>query len=289
MKAEKDSAKITDMNIAVAKAGTGGATASTTVYLYEGSTLLANATVGSLNTAVFSDLDYTIAKDVTKTFTVKVDIRNANKTISNFTASASSTGITDENSVGDSVTDSGTATGNQVGVLSVGPEFTLVSKSITTNGVPQDNVSGTASISTSTITATFNIKVKAVGAALVFGTTQATSTTGAFVSSTTGFTVFKNGSSDATISSNATSTSITFPSTCTTSGYTNSCQLAEGSDVTVPVSFQLQGRTTASTVFSPGLYSFGIAQLNWVYDNSAGGTYGTTFMSGEADWRTSGS
>ena len=287
MKAEKDSAKITDMNIAVAKAGTGGATASTTVYLYEGSTLLANATVGSLNTAVFSDLDYTIAKDVTKTFTVKVDIRNANKTISNFTASASSTGITDENSVGDSVTDSGTATGNQVGVLSVGPEFTLVSKSITTNGVPQDNVSGTASISTSTITATFNIKVKAVGAALVFGTTQATSTTGAFVSSTTGFTVFKNGSSDATISSNATSTSITFPSTCTTSGYTNSCQLAEGSDVTVPVSFQLQGRTTASTVFSPGLYSFGIAQLNWVYDNSAGGTYGTTFMSGEADWRTS--
>ena len=41
------------MNIAVAKAGTGGATASTTAYLYEGSTLLANATVGSLNTVVF--------------------------------------------------------------------------------------------------------------------------------------------------------------------------------------------------------------------------------------------
>lgn len=289
MKAEKDSVKITDMNIAVAKAGTGGATASTTVYLYEGSssTELANATVGSLNTAVFSDLDYTIAKDVTKTFTVKVDIDGANSTISNFTASASSTGITDENSQGDSVTDSGTATGNQVGVLNVGPEFSLVSKSITTSGTPQDNVSGTASISTSTITATFNIKVKAVGGPLEFGTTQATSTAGAFVSSTTGFTIFRDGSSDATISSNATSTSITFPSTCTTSGYTNSCQLAEGSDTTVAVSFQLQGRKTSSAVFTPGLYSVGIARLNWVNVSTTGGMGNTTFMSGEADWRTS--
>ena len=288
LKAEKDSVKITDINIGVAKANTAaaGATASTTLYLYDGSTPLAAATVG-LSMATFTSFDYTIPKDVTKTFTVKVDVRNANAVRAGFTASASSTGITDENSRGDSVTDSGTATGNEIGVTNVGPEFTLVSKSITTNGVPQDNVSGTASISTSTMTATFNIKVRAVGAALVFGTSQATSTTGAFVSSTTGFTVYRDGSADATISSNATSTSIGFPSTCAPGTLTNSCTLAEGAEITVLISFQLQGRKTASTVFTAGLYSVGIARLQWVYDNASGGTFGTTFMSGETDWRTS--
>lgn len=283
LKAEKDSVKITDMNIAVAKSGTGGATASTTVYLYDGSTELANATVGSLNTAVFSDLDYTIAKDVTKTLTVKVDIRGANTTISNFVASASSTGITDENSKGDSVTDSGIATGNQVGVLNVGPEFTLVSKSITTNGVPQANGT-TTNVSTSTLTATFNIKVKALGGALEFGTSQAT--TSPFVSSTTGFTFFVGGASDATIGSQSTSTSITFPSTCTTSGYTNGCSLAEGSEVTVPVSFQIEGRRSTGAVLTTGLYSVGIARLNWTYAAN-GSASNSTFMSGETDWRTS--
>lgn len=284
MKAEKDNVKITDLNVAVAKSGTGGATASTTMYLYDGSTELSSATVGSLNTAVFSDFDYTISKDTTKTLTVKVDIRGANSTKSNFTASASSTGVTDENSKGDAVTDSGTATGNQVGVLNVGPEFSLVSKTITTSGVPQNN-NGTTELSTSTVTATFNIKVKAVGAALEFGTNQAT--TSPLVSSSTAFTIYRDGSADATLSSNATSTSITFPSTCTTASMTNSCALAEGSEVTVPVSFQVQGRKTAGPVFTAGLYSVGIAQLNWFAPASVAGVQTTTFMSGEADWRTS--
>ncbi len=284
MKAEKDAVTITDMNIAVAKAGTGGATASTTVYLYEGSTLLANATVGSLNTAVFSDLDYTVPKDTSKTFTVKVDIRGANGTISNFTASASSTGITDENTKGDSVTDSGTATGNQVGVLYIGPEFTLVSKSVATDGVPQG--AGSNINSTSTLAATFNIKIKAVGAALDFGTSQATSSP--FVSSTTAFTIYVNGSSNATNSSAATSTSITFPSTCVVGTLTNSCSLAEGSEVTVPVTFSIQGRSNQTGVINSGvgLYSVGVARLNWSAPGYIG-TTNTTFMSGESDWRTS--
>ena len=279
-KAEKDSVKITDMNVSVAKAGTGGATASTTVYLYDGSTELANATMGTGGITVFSDFDYTIPKDVTKTLTVKVDIRGANTTISNFTASASSTGITDENSQGDAVTDSGTATGNQIGVLNVGPEFSLVSKSIITNDVPQKNGT-TTNVSTSTIVATFNIKVKALGGALEFGTNQSTSSP--FVSSSTGFNIYRDSTADATLSSNATSTSITFPSTCTTSGFTNGCSLAEGSEVTVPISFQLQGRKADATIFTASLYSIGIARLNWT---SSGGVSNTTFMSGESDWRT---
>jgi len=289
MKAEKDSVLVTDLNIQVDKANTSaaGATASTSVYLYEGSTQLAAATMGTLGTTVFSDFDYTVPKDATKTLTVKVDIRNADVVRAGFTAAASSSGVTDENSKGDAVTDSGTATGNQIGVTSIGPVFTLVSKTITTSGVPQENAAATG-LSTSTLTATFNINVKAVGAPLVFGTNQSTSTTGAFVSSTTGFAVYRNGSVDATLSSNATSTSINFPSTCSVGTLTNSCTLAENAEVTVPVSFQLQGRATDSTVFTSGLYAIGIARLNWVVDQTTGrGTYSTTFMSGETDWRTS--
>ena len=286
LKAEKDNVKITDMNVAVAKAGAGEATASTTVYLYDGSTALANATVGSLNTAVFSDFDYTINKDVTKTLTVKADIRNSNPTSANFTASASSTGITAENSVGDSVTPTGTATGKAIGVLSVGPQFTLVSKSITTAGVPQDNAAGLA-ISTSTLTATFNIKVKAVGGPLEFGISQATTTLNAFIASTTGFAVYRDGAADATIGSNATSTSITFDSTCVVTSATASCALAENAETTVALSYQLQGRKAASTIFTSGLYSIGIARLQWLNVSATGGVFSTTFMDGEADWRTS--
>jgi len=288
MKAEKDSVLVTDLNIQVDKTtGAGAATASTTVYLYEGSTAIDSATITGEDTAVFSDIDFTVAKDATRTFTVKADIRDAdNAGRAAFTAVASSSGVTDENSAGDSVADSGTATGNAIGVLSIGPEFTLVSKSITTDGVPLGNDAVTG-MSTSTITATFNIKVKAVGAPIIFGTSQATTTLGAFVSSTTGFTVYINGANgSAYVGSAATSTSITFPSTCTVIASQNSCTLAEGTEVTVPVSFQLQGRTNLSGVpFTSGLYSIGIARLQWL-DSTLGARSATTFMAGEVDWRT---
>lgn len=278
LKAEEDDVTINDLNIEVAKSGSGTATAPT-VYLFEGSTELDSASISG-NMASFADIDYVIPRDTTKTLTVKIDIRNANGTIANFITSASSTGITAENSLGSSVTDkNGSATGNIIGIRNIGPEFTLVSKSITTSGVPQAN--GINDLSTSTLTATFNVKVKAVGGDIVFGTNQATSSP--FVASTTSFMIYRGDSPDSSISSYATSTSITFPSTCVTSGLTNSCRLAEGSEVTVPVSFQIQGRSGTGALTS-GLYSIGIAQLNW--QNVIIGAQTSTFMSGEVDWRT---
>jgi hypothetical protein len=279
LKAEKDAVKVTDINIAVAKAGTGGATASTTVYLYEGSTEIDNASV-SLNTAVFSNFDQIIPRDSTRTFTVKADIRNANATVSNFTASATSTGITSENSRGDGVTESGTATGYQHGVRNVGPEITLVSKSISAEGAPQ--TSGSNNIATSTLTANFVVRVKAVGGDITLGLTQ--STTSPFFASTTpavgskGYRIYRNGSEDATVGSFATSTSFTVPSTCTVVSGTNTCTLSEGNEVTIPISLVIQGRGLTAPLTS-GLYSVGVAAFNW-----SGNT--TNFMDGELDWIT---
>lgn len=281
LKAEKDDVLVTDIGIDIDKTGAGAATASTTVYLFEGSTEIDSASLVSTGASGsffnFSDFDYTIPKDTTKTLTLKADIRNANGTVANFTASASTTGsaLVTENSNGDSVTESGSATGYTQGVRNQGLEVTLVSKSVTTSGVPQ--TSGANNPSTSTITANFSFKVKAVGAAQLIGLTQATSSP--FISSTTSFDIYRNGSVVTDVGSNATSTSFTVDSICTTSGLTNSCSLSEGTEVTIPVSFQLQGRKSTGADLTSGLYSFGINAL-YVSGNTI------NFMDGENDWRT---
>lgn len=286
LKAEKDDVTVTDINIEVAKSGTGGATASTTVYLFEGSTELDNATISG-TAATFSDFDFVVPKDTTKTLTVKADIRNANGTVSTFTAAASTTGvaITSENSNGDSVTESGSATGYAINVVNVGPEVTLVSKSITTNNAPQSSTANT--FSTSTLTATFNVKIKALGNSIELGTVASGSPV--FASSTTSFKVYRNGVYDGTVDASATTTSYTIPSTCSTSGLTNSCSLAENAEVTIPVTFLIQGRDNGAAngaAHAAGLYSIGLEGLQYTATGVTSGATTVDFMAGDADWRT---
>jgi hypothetical protein len=197
--------------------------------------------------------------------------------VANFTASASTTGtnsIVSENTNGDSVTESGSATGYAQSVQNQGLQVTLVSKSVSTGSAPQNSSSN--NISTSTITANYTFKVKAIGAAQVLGLTQATSSP--FVSSSTSFDIYRNGSVVTDLSSGATSTAFTVDSICTTAGLTNSCSLAEGTEVSIPVSFQLQGRGLVAPL-TAGLYSFGI---NALY--ASGNTI--NFMDAENDWKT---
>lgn len=284
VKAEKDDVKITDMVFDIEKSGSGGATASTTMYLFEGSTELDSASITSSRTATFSDVDYVVPKNTTKTLTAKIDIRNANSTVARFVASTTASGITSENSKGDGATESGSATSYSIGLRNVGPEVSLVSSSITTNGVPQSDT--TNSLSTSTLTATFNLKIKAVGGALTFGTVA--SSTPAFASSTTGFKVYRNGAYDGSVSSSATTTSYATPSGVTTSGLTESWTLPEGNEVTVPVQFSIVGRTTSgATLTRGGIYAIGLEGIQY-NTGAAGSAFTQSFMAGETDWRTSG-
>jgi peptidoglycan hydrolase-like protein with peptidoglycan-binding domain len=276
VKAEKDAVKITDIRIGVVKSGSGSAVAST-AYLFDGSTELDNASVvGGM--ATFNDFDYTIARDTTKTFTVKVDIASANATEARFYAIASTTIAADlaaENSRGDSVVESGSATGQTIGVRNVGAEIALVSKSIVTNGAPQ--TSGASNIATSSLTATFVLRVKAVGGPLGFGT--AASSTPMFTATPSTFKVYKNSVVYSDISSYATSTDFTAPSGLTTASETFT--LPEGQTVEIPVSFKIVGRSALGPL-TDGIYS---VSLEGVQPNAA---YAATFMAGEADWRTTG-
>jgi hypothetical protein len=214
--------------------------------------------------ATFSDIDWTVPADTTRTLSFTVDIDSAGLAADTFAAdlgvtTAVATNVTSENSAGTSITETGSAQGKTITVRKVGPEVTLVSKSITTNGVPQAQ-GVTTNVSTSTLTATFNIKVKAVGGTLTLGTVA--SGTPVIASSTTSFKVYRNGSYDGVVSSNATSTSYSIPSGCTSTG-TNSCTLTDGNEVTIPVTFQIQGRSAAGTTLSAGLYAVGFEGIQW--------------------------
>lgn len=283
LKAEKDAVTVTDLVVDVVRTGSGGAT-TTTGYLYDGSTLIGSASIGGAAGVAgftFSDIDYVVPKDTTKTLSLKVDVDSAATTATIFTADIDTADVTSENSNGSSVTESGSAQGESITVRSVGLEISLVSKSITKSSTAAQN-----NTSTSTAEAQFTIRVKAVGGDIVFG--DAGSTTVPFVSNAGGshddgasFIVYRGGSSVDT--SGASSTSLTVPSGVV-SVSNNSFTLQEGNTVDIPVSFLFEGRTTAGALLTTGSYAVGIGQLNWV---SSAGIQESNFMSGNSAWRTS--
>ena len=277
VRAEKDAVMITDLVANITRGGAGVATTST-AYLYDGSTLLGSASVvgtsATTMTATFSDIDYTVSRDSSKTLTLKVDIDDAATTADTFTATITSgTNIAAENTAGDSVTETGTATGETMTIRKVGPQFTLVSKTIEKSAGTSQNLS-----STSTAKATFVVKVKAVGGDILFGTQGTTTASNKMFT----FGTYK-GSTLTTLLVSSTS-NFTVPSGVVSS--TESFTLQENNEATISVEFLFEGRTTPQGVLvSTDTYSVGIQAINW-QSNSA--VQSSTFMAGETDWRTSG-
>lgn len=285
LKAEKDDVTLTDLIVDINMTGGDTATA-TTAWLYDGSTKVGSATINELtgtDSATFADIDYIIPANTTKTLSLKVDIRGADAATNSFSANIDTADATSENAAGTGLTESGSAAGKTIEVRKVGPQITLVSKSISTNGVPQNNNVG-VNRSTSTLSVTYNFKVKAVGGDLTLGTVA--SGTPLFASSTQSFAIYRNGSYAGSISSAATSTSFSVPTTCTSVG-TNSCTLAEGAEITIPVTWQIIGREkdTGLTLTTGSLYAVGFEGFTW--HSATVDTQYTNFMATSTDWRTS--
>jgi hypothetical protein len=173
--------------------------------------------------------------------------------------------------------------------MSAGPVITLTSKPVAPLlSASQSDTANT--FSTSTLSATFNVHIKALGGAVVFGT--AASATPAFASSTSGFVVYANSVANTSFRGYATTTSYTFPSVCTTSGLTNSCSLAENSEMDVPVLFFTKGRVNGGAdggaSVAIGSYAVQMAGVHYVIVPSTGTSSAgdSTFMNGLVDWRT---
>ena len=292
-RAEKDSVKITDFVLDIARAG-GTAATSSTAYLYEGSTLIGSASVVgttlALMTATFADIDWVVPKDTTKTLSVRFDIDDAVLAADTFIASTDAGDTTAENSAGTVVTATGSADGRTFTIRNIGPEVTLLSKSVTTDGVPQ-GAPFSGGTSTSTLTAKFNVRVKALGADLYLGKVASTSdaTQGpafSMTGATNSFKMYKEGAASAV--NHATSTSYTISSSCVTATPAETCTLAEGSSVDIEVTYLVPGRLATGLVTdsATGLYAVGLEKFNWARA-STGAIQSTDFMAGLTEWRTS--
>lgn len=146
--------------IYVAANATTTAGVPSTLYLYDGSTLLGSkSTNGNGNAVAFTDLNLVVGKDQTKQLTVKADFAS---TVSGQGASTSlaANGIKFEKP--DSTTASSTNSaiaGNSQYLWSAAPQWTLVSAS-------SKSVPGVLSVSSSTVEGTIVLKAKAVGGAM---------------------------------------------------------------------------------------------------------------------------
>lgn len=279
LRSTRAAATVTDAVVTITRGGAQTATSSV-AYLYDGSTLVGSASVvgtsASAMTATFSDIDYVVPADTTRTLTVKVDIDDATATATTFVASvAASTGLTVEKHDGTTLSETGSATGQSISVLNVGPEITLSSKSI----AKDVGTSGLAN-GTSTASATFNLNIKAVGGDLWFGTQSA--------SSTFAFGIHAGGA-DAAVVLAASSTSWAVPSGADTSDNATgqAFKLAEGSSVSIPVTFLFEGRLASGANLSINSYAVGLSSVAWS-DSKLGPAHSSTFMANKTEWRTSG-
>jgi hypothetical protein len=282
VRAEKDAVTITDLSVDVVFGGSGTATTSTG-YLYDGSTLLDSDSIDTDSSHgagvagfTFDDIDYTISRDTTKTLTVKVDIDSANGTATTLTADVDTADVTSENSLGSSITESGSAQGETVTVRNVGLEYTLVSKNI--QRIAPAGFAG----ATSSLQADFVVRVKAVGSAIVFGDNSSTTFPFADNDTLTSFFVYLGGSIVTPAVSS--STSMTVPSGLASAG-SNSWTLGEGNTVDIPLTYVMQSRTSAGAEITAGAYAVALERINFRPVN--GNNTSDTFMSGNSAWRTS--
>lgn len=233
LRANKDDVDITDVTVNVAN-GTDALTP--TLYLYDGSTLIQTESASATGTATFADIsNYTVSKDSTRTLTLKADVRGATTTPVTYTASV--VAVRAENSQGTTVTGSGTPSGEAMVVRSVGPVFTLLSKSIAVSGA---NQAGSTS-ATSTITATFAVRVTAVGGDIYFAN-QASTTQKMFA-----FALYNSAGTDVTASIATSSTGFAIPTSGVTNDVTNGFKLAKGASVDVTgITVDVVGRSDAT-------------------------------------------
>jgi len=272
-------------NVAVTFVGTpaGGVTTATATaaYLYNGSTQVASASINSsTGVATFSNIsDGTAGASIpagsTVTYTVKADVTGVTKGSIAVTGSWTLSGTTIYNSQDSTVTPTGSAAGNSQTVLAAGPVFTLISTSIT-KGQTAGGTNGTA---TSTLNATFNIQVQAIGSSVLFGSDGSTSP--AFT-----FGLYNpNVITTTYAASNASTTSIQLPSTGVTIDTPNkSFTLPQNATVVLPVTYQFVGNASTGVGVAIGNYAVGLEKIVWV--TSTGQTT-TTYTSGQTAWRTS--
>jgi hypothetical protein len=181
--AEDQDVTINEIPVTLAVSAGGVGNTFTSLSLYQGSTLIDTEAVGANGTTTtFEDVDVTIDADDSETFTIKADISDIGTGFaSGQSASTTITGsaIDAEDEMGDSVTVSGTATGEDVTFRSLGidAQLTSITESNDSDSTPDLG------------TFTFKFKVTAFGDDVYISATSTSGESNAIVYTLTGATV----------------------------------------------------------------------------------------------------
>lgn len=228
VKAETGDVTVTDVVLPIYASGT----APSTVYIYDGSTML-DSRAGASGNITFNNLNVSVPKDVTKTLTVKVDMPSSIATGTSVAISSTTLTVTYTKPNGN--TASATQTNLSVGTqyfYTAAPQLTFVSASASANTLGQ-------AASTTNVSGSFTFKVRPVGSSMT-----ALSASDVKISTTT------TGSEPAGISKTITVTP-------------NDSTYAEGGDYTVTVNFLVPNSGIATT----GLYTFYVKSIAWTMGN----------------------
>ncbi len=235
----------------------GGLATETVAYLYDGSSLLASAEVTS-NVATFSDMEdiLHVAKDTTKTLTLKVSYSGATAAAATSTVSSVPTSsIVSYNSEGGVTSSiSGSASSDVMYISAAAPSFALNSKSVSWTGATD--------VASGTLTGSFNISVTANGGDV-------------YIPKTSGFSIVVASSSYATTT--GVSVSYQEPTSGVTS-LTNSYKISDGSTATFAVNFAVGEASIGAAAY----YHFYLASVVWDDADdvdAATMTYSSTYMS----------
>ncbi|MFZ3073695.1 MAG: peptidoglycan-binding domain-containing protein [Minisyncoccales bacterium] len=265
VKATKDDMLIETVSDIMFASTTGTNQIPDTVYLVDDSgTVIGTATPGSTSgLATFSDLNYTVPKDTTKTLSIKVDdqltVTSPTATEDGYTyiVTVTGTSISGSKTNGASFTGTGTAASNAAYVYGEGPVFTLAS--ITTA-----NTQGSFSGASSTLTATFNIQVAAVtGDVYIYGA----STTDAFAIETVVGGVHYRLSD------------INYVQPSGTVAVGAAYKVAAGTSATFAVT-----ANTTNAVGGVGTYDIRIKAIAWGHVSTTPGSASSSYMDGESTW-----
>lgn len=212
----------------------------------------------------FTELDYTISKDTTKTLSIKVDdTLAAPNTATRVSADDGDTytvaigtgkvGFTKSN--GTTGTSTGSATSNTAYVYAEGPEFTLTSITTTNTQAPFDGAS-------STMSATFNIQVKAVNGDVYI---SATTTDAFLIDSVVGGASTRLGD-------------VTYVQPTNTVLVGGTYKVSEGNTATFAVT------ATATNGGTAGTYDIRVNSIKWGHLSTTPISVTSDYMNGEAAW-----
>jgi len=281
MQATKDNLLIDKLTARFTVATTTPASvAPSTAYLYDDSgTVIGTGSPSSAGVVTFTDLNYTVSKDTTKTFTVRIDdtVAPAATTTTHigtedgqkYTVAINSGDVTFEKSNGTTAASTGSATSYVATAYAEGPIFTLASISTSST---QPSFSG----SSSTLSATFNVTVQAVTGDVYIPD-----------ATTNAFTVQKslnNGTPDAT------HVSVTYvqPSgtTLTTEAGNNAFKVGQGTSATFAVSATF---TRSAGDGGAGYYDLRMQAIKWAHTFDTTYNYTTnpqssTYMANDSNW-----